>query len=383
MELNDNMVTTFLKLVSSALWAKLLSWNGRTMSHQQFLSLMQLAQEQAVVGLVSQGLMDSGVRLEREDALNLFALQQGIRQRNRVMDEAVVQLCKMMNNHGIRFFVFKGQTIATYYHDSSLRQSGDIDFYVYPDGWDKALSLFRNELGISINDLHSSKDVGFEWNGVLYEMHRQITLFTYPPHSRYWKKTVMPEIMASPYLVNIDGCEIPTLTPTYNALFIFIHIFQHLIADGIGLRQFCDWALLLNNIHNEKLIGNEEGCDDLFEVEILERHLKGLGLRKAYSGLGAILTDYLELSEECFPFAISDTDHRRVTSLWNNMLKMGNFGHNVEYKHSNMMAHGLEHVLRMTKQSRELYHYAPAEAWWHIPNIFKWWGMKIWRMMRR
>ena len=361
----------FLSLVRSSLWGAHQDYCGRLLTHGQFQDMMQLAQEQALVGLMSQGLMDSGVLLERADALNMYAQQQSIRQRNAAMDEAVVALCKALTERGIKMFVFKGQAIGAYYPDPGLRQSGDIDFFVYPEDWGRAVAYFRNERGIVISDLHSSKDVSFAIEGIVYEMHNRITLFSYPPHSCYWERVVMKEIMATPYMVTVAGQQIPTLAPTYNALFIFVHIFQHLIADGIGLRQFCDWAVLLSQL------------GDMVDVSLLERHLEGIGLKKAYHGLGAILTCYLGLPEAQFPMPITKEDRERLAALWENMLERGNFGHNVTYKYRNMLAHGLEHLWRMTKQSREFYYYAPAEAWWHVPNLVMWWPKKIWRMMAK
>lgn len=75
---------------------------------------------------------------------------------------------------------------------------------------------------------------------------------------------------------------------------------------------------MLNANHNANLI----------IVEVLERHLEKLGLRKAYSGLGAIFTDYLGMKEDLFPFEISADDQKRAEMLMTNILEMGNFGHN-------------------------------------------------------
>lgn len=360
-----------LRLVRAALWGTHEPLDGQTMRHDRFEQLTQLAIEQAVMGLVSQGLMDSGIRLEKEDALNLYAVQQQIKHQNKVMDEAVVELYKRMKEEGIRIFVFKGQSVGALYPDHSLRQSGDIDFYCHHEDWQKAVDYFRNRVGLHLNDLNSQKDVCFHWKGVTYEMHNQITMFCYPGHQKYWKKVVMPEILDHPYTVKVNGEDIPTLAPTYNALFIFVHIFQHLIADGIALRQFCDWARVLSTQHDE------------INVEVLERHLKGIGLDKAYRGLGAMLTEYLGLEETLFPFVISEHDRKRLPALWQNMQERGNFGRNVTYKSKNMMAHGLEHLWRMSKQAREFYHYAPAEAWWHIPSMFPWWVEKVKRMVKK
>ncbi len=346
---------------------------SRGLSSGEWEYIYNLSKEQAILGVMLKGIQ----HLPQSQLPPKLLLLQWvgetnlIQQQNEIMDKAVVRLCRVMGEEGIRIFVFKGQTVAALYDDHSLRQSGDIDFYCYSEDWEKAVRYFKEKVGLKLNDLNSQKDVCFTWDGVIYEMHNQITEFNYPIHSRYWKRVVMPEILVHPYSVKVGGADVPTLAPTYNALFIFIHIFQHLIADGIALRQFCDWACVLTVQHDE------------IDVDILQRHLKELGLLKAYFGLGAVLTEILGLDPALFPFEISDNDRERLPALWQNMLERGNFAHNVSYKTKNMFAHGLEHIWRMSKQAREFYHYAPAEAWWHIPHIFSWWPIKIGRILKK
>ena len=43
--------------------------------------------------------------------------------------------------------------------------------------------------------------------------------------------------------------------------------------------------------------------------------------------------------------------------------------------------HGLQHIGRMFCQARKFSNYAPAEAWWKIPNLIRWWITKIGRMI--
>lgn len=366
-----------LSLLRSSLWGTPAELQGQQLSHEQFLELTKLSTEQAVMGLVSQGLMDSGVRLEREDALNLFVLQQHIRRQNKVLDDAVISLCREMSERDIHFFVFKGQPLARNYPDAGLRQSGDIDFFCYPDDWKKAELRFKDELKLPINDLYTEKDIEFRRDGVAYEMHKKLTLFANPKHSRYWEKVVMPEILAHPYWESIDGNDVPTLAPTYNVLYVFIHIFQHLISDGVGLRQFCDWAVLLaQQVKSEELIVNN------YSIDVLEGHLEGIGMKEAFTGLGAILTDYLGLPEEQFPFPISEKEREEAKALLNNIYEMGNFGHNRPYHSKPGVMHGIKHLGRIYQQSRKFSHYAPSEVRWKIPYMFKWWGMKILRILK-
>ncbi len=362
--------TILLDLVRASIWGAHYDLNGKAWSHEQYQAVMGLAKEQAVAGLVAQALMDSGVKLESRDALEVFGLVQQVRQRNKVMDTAVVELCQMMAEAHIRIFVFKGQTIATFYPDSGLRQCGDIDFYCHPDDWEKAIRFFREELGLNIKDTNSEKHVEWQYKGVQYEMHRMLTAFAYPKHQKYWDEVVMTGVKESQSCVGVKGYSVPALPPTINVLYTFVHIFYHLIIEGIGLRQFCDLAMLMN------------GVRDQIDKEELEKSLNGIGLMNAFLGVGALMVDYIGYPESIFPYHISEKWHNEAPKLLSNILERGNFGHNVKYAQSHGVIHGIQHLWEIGKQSAAFYHYAPAEALWRIPDMFKWWGIKLWRMAR-
>ncbi len=360
----------FLKLLCCALRGATCDLKGQTWTHEQYQAVISLAKEQALAGLVSQALIDSGVKLENTDALEVFTLQQKIRNRNTLMDKAVVQLCRKMEQLGVRIFVMKGQTLAVLYPDSGLRQSGDVDFLCYPDDWDKAIGFFRSFKNLDITENTTEKHVSFNIQGVEYELHRKLTAFAAPSHRRYWEEVVMPEVWGAVASVKIEDYAVPTLSPVHNTLYVFVHSFAHLLDEGVGLRQFSDWAKTL-----EVMPRNEK------DIATLERHLEGIGLRKAFSGFGAILTDYLGFPEESFPFEITADDHKRAPELFENMLEMGNFGHNKQFTQHSGVSHGLQHLGRITLQARRFYHYAPAEVWWKIPYMFNWWAGKIWRII--
>lgn len=385
-----------LGLLRGALWDAPQDLKGLAWSHEQYQDVMTLAKEQAVAGVVAQGLMDSGVRLKRGDALEVFGLIQQIRKRNAELDDAVVRFCLMMADARIRIYVMKGQTLAALYPDPGLRQSGDIDFLCHPEDWEKAMRFIESGKWIEekIADTNSEKHVEWERDGVQYEMHRMLTKFAYPKHQRYWDRVVMPEVLASNDSVGIRNQDptllhqteysyaVPILPPTINVLYTLVHIFYHLIIEGIGLRQFCDWAMLLKQqVKGEESLMSNRSCT--FDALLLEKHLEGIGLKKAFTGLGALLTDYMGFPEENFPLEISKEDHQRAPKLLENILERGNFGHNIHYAQSHGVIHGFQHLWEIGKQAHAFHHYAPAEAWWRIPDMFKWWGIRVWRMARK
>lgn len=330
---------------------------------QDWKRLYKVAYEQALVGVLMQGLdrLPEEQRPPMQLLLKWVAFVQKIQIRSGVMDRAVVKLCQDMKARGIRVLLFKGQTLARSYPDATLRHSGDIDFLVHPADEQKALEWLH---GLQVEDLDedtAERHINFQLDKLQYEMHRKMAIPACPKHRRYWERVVMPEIWNTATTVNINGQEVPTLSPVYNMLYVFVHIYQHLMSEGIGFRQFVDWY------HLAATTRFGEG-----EKALLERHLRGLGLYNAFCGIGALLTDCLGLDGAKFPFPISAEAHRQVPVLVKNMLEKGNFGHNQRYRHGGIRK-DLRHVQFIVGQARLFRHYAPLESSWIIPNMTRWW----------
>ena len=352
---------SFLGLLRYALWGTVSEGVAGELSHDDYVSLIELSKQQTVAGLISQALIDNNVKLEEDDAMDVCSLVVSIKRQNQKIDDAVVKLCKMMEEQHIRIMVMKGQTLSIFYPNPKLRQSGDIDFICHPDDIDKAVQFLKKDLGLKLSDAGSDKHARFTMDDVKYEIHRMLTNFAYPPSHRYWENVYMKDVWEHPYTVEVNGYPVPTLAPTCNAVYVFEHILFHLIMDGVGLRQFCDWAVFL---HQHK---------DIINKEQLVKHLEGVRLKKAYSGLGAVLTDYLGLPENSFPLPISEKDHKKAESLFKNLIEWGNFGHNLQYTNSHGPLHGLEHLKRIGSQAWQFKSYAPAELLWRVPYMLKWW----------
>lgn len=101
----------------------------------------------------------------------------------------------------------------------------------------------------------------------------------------------------------------------------------------------------------------------------------------AYPGLRAVLTDYLGLDETKFPFVIGAKEHQEANKLVENILEVGNFGHNKQYVQPHGVIHGLQQFGQVFKQCWKFGHYAPSESWGYLWIKVKWWGKKLRRMM--
>ena len=47
--------------------------------------------------------------------------------------------------------------------------------------------------------------------------------------------------------LNIGGLEVKVFDPTFNALFVMLHSWEHMTTQGANIRQLCDLALLLHH----------------------------------------------------------------------------------------------------------------------------------------
>lgn len=364
----DSKTRIFFELLKAGFGEKEVQLGGTKDSDYE--KVFQLAKEQTITGLFMSSLEKNLLPPPpKELLLQVIGNSLMIHQQNQVLDKAVVELCILLETIHSRFIIVKGQTLAALYGDKGTRQSGDIDFCVHPDDWEKTYQLCRDAFKIKNVDTHSEKHIEWEYGGVLYEMHRILNDFANKKHQQYWDDVIMEEAWQHPWAVTINGFDVPTLAPTYYAIYVFVHLFFHLISEGVGLRQFMDWGVVL-----------EKGDEDI-DRHLLRMHLEGIGLLKAYTGLGAVLTDYLGFPVDRFPFVISKRDHKGAGKLMENILQSGNFGHNIRFLQKHGVLHGLQQMWRRLGQIISFGYYAPEESCGMITKTVCWWGKKLKRMI--
>ena len=132
-----------------------------------------------------------------------------------------------MLDNGIGFFVFKGQTVASYYPTPEMRTSGDVDFYVFKKDWVRAKSLLEKD--VKMTDDHSGQHWEFTKDGIPFEMHYHTAVFASGSRQRYWDELIDSYFDDVLDHVEIDGVGVPTLPPTLNAIYLFVR--KHPIKD--------------------------------------------------------------------------------------------------------------------------------------------------------
>lgn len=358
------MEKKLFEILRSELWGTGLSFSQ--LSHSEFEELMALAGEQTVTGLVGDCLIKNNIKLEREDALSLFAKMKAIEKTNNRVNENLVSFVNFMERKGVDYIIVKGQVVGSLYPNPNARMSGDVDLYFVGDNYEKIKGLVEQRLGKQLSKLSDGKHVEFEVNDVVFELHNKLSQMATRKHQEYWDQMIDHAILEGTDTVTIAGKEIKTLSATYNALYIFVHLFFHMTASGVGLRQLCDMMKSLS-----PTLPHREGVSKI-DKERLEEILKELGYLKAYKAMGAFLVEYLGLPEEEFPFALTEKDRKWVETIKKNILKSGNFGRSRRKMKSIGLLHSIESGWLIITQMFTFYRLAPKEVLFRFSSIGEW-----------
>ena len=299
-------------------------------SEREWYAVFEEAQRQTVAGICLAGidrLMVQGSRLKVAMPFQLkmewIGQSEQIKQQNEKVNGVLKELASLLNENSVRYAVVKGQTIASYYSRlmvqgegltddlGLLRQAGDIDFYVAPEDFERTKQLIKEAWGVTYEEKEGHHHVEFEYKGVTLEQHHKLIKLYDKKKEGYWDKLMHDAFCEQ----EIGGVKVLVLSPTLHSLYIFLHLYHHLLELGVGLRQFCDWAVILHS------------CKEEIDHEAIRRHLKVLGMEKAYKACGAILVEKLGLPADNFTYELNDSDRKYGRKVKDVVDYRGNMGH--------------------------------------------------------
>ena len=261
----------------------------------QWSAILKLAKTQTLTGLVGDVML---TRSEIRESLppSIVAKLQSIPLTyigmHRQMNAALQVLVQTLRQNDIDQFLLKGQGLAKYYPIPELRQCGDIDIYVGEENYEKAYDALV-QIVSSIDDksniwdlMHFHASVG----SVIIEVHHRADKMYSRKKENIYKKYMIAGLSQGCSSIRCGDVDVMTPEDTYNALYIFVHIWRHFSASGVGLRQFCDWACFLHS------------NSDRLDLPYLRGMLQELGLLKPWQVFGCFLVKSLGLPKNEFPF---------------------------------------------------------------------------------
>ena len=320
----------------------------RTLSLAELKGVMRLAKDHTVLGLVANAVMEGRLKItcdmsaDKQKAVMTLMQINVMHQRSYFQfEEAIAEFAALMKKHGLHYVVFKGVAVARHYPVPYTRTMGDVDFYVPASDFNRAVAVIEQELQVNIEKEDIDKHYSFDYQGIRFEMHYQIETFGYGKHQRYFNLMIDECIYKGADNFSITDAksesnreEVSVLPPTEDLIVVFKHWFNHLLVEGVGLRQTTDLAVLLVAYRNR------------IDVARLMKVLDGIGYMKAFRAMLAMMKKYFGENWVDSFCVLNSRDEQYADKLMATIMESGNFGRKAYRNHTTGKQKSMETATR-------------------------------------
>lgn len=220
-----------------------------------------------------------------------------------------VRICEALEGEGILAAVLKGAAAASFFPVPEYRKSGDVDILLCdPEDIERAVSVME-KLGYQKSEVQDAlHQVVFE-NGSGIEVELHIMLAEPFDNSKIneFNEMLLPDIAKHIKKREIMGYRIPVLDDDYQAYELLLHMLQHFLRRGFGLKLLCDWVCYWNDAFS----GAQADTDKTKRYREL---VKEAGLKGFSDIITVVCYYYLGLKEEA-AIAVTDAGRKGMDSL--------------------------------------------------------------------
>lgn len=242
--MTNNIYTYFFDLIKVATENK--NCISGIPTPNEWKEIYTLTKKQTLVGVLFGALdkLPAEQRPPKPLLMQWFAATEAIQESNSLVNADAVKMCETIRKDGLRCVVLKGQGIATYYPEPSLRQCGDIDLWI-EGGSKKVINYLRTQSKVwNIFYTHAEYKAPVSTE---VEVHHHPTYLYNPIYlkriNQYFDE--QDELFEN-YVELPDGSgKIYVPTVEFNRYYVLQHIYRHYFGEGIGLRQLLDYYYVL------------------------------------------------------------------------------------------------------------------------------------------
>ena len=348
----------FFELVQVALGVR--ERLSRNPSDEEWSELFDLAQKHAIAAFLFETLerlSKHGQRPSMDVLMEWLALSEETTGQNRMVNKTVVKLIDSLTKDGIHCSILKGQGNALMYPNPLSRQPGDIDIWVmcHTDNTETTDIISPADIiryvkmkNPQAHAMYHHIDYGLV-DGVEVEVHYRPSFMFNPRHNRRlqrWFAEHAEEQFQNEVELPEGTGTVSVPTAAFNVVFQLSHVYNHLLHEGVGLRQIIDFFYVLRSLKG--------GRADTTDYSALLRYL---GLDTFAGAMMWVLHDVLGLPNE---YLIAPRDERRGRALLAEIMRGGNFG---MYDSDNIKADSrLKKGLQRFKRDLRMMRYFPSEC---------------------
>ena len=216
-------------------------------------SIVDLADENSVTGLLYEILKDYD-KIPQEVIKDIGHNTTRLCKRNyRYLVESV-HINRLFRKADIPFGILKGLAAAEYYPIPDVRKSADLDILLTePNDVKKALKLLEKlSYEVEEEQLANHHVKLRNKDKYLLELHTMLAEpFDNKKTNKFLEK-LLPDCKKHIVTKSIMGVELPVLEDGYLAYELLMHMLQHFLRAGFGVKMLCDWVVFWNRGTDEK-----------------------------------------------------------------------------------------------------------------------------------
>lgn len=235
MKVMDDNQRVLLTLIENALWLK-----SAKVSAADWEKVEKMAKEQGVLWMLYLGAKKISNQIPLECLRSWRAIMHSAVVFNEQINIVQNELLDWLFQEQIPAVILKGMSCSRYYPYPEARSLGDIDILINKENY-RAVDYYLRQRGYSPSKTEHDFHVGYYGKETVIEVHFAGTSL---PKSSCSQRIIeeMNRFIEERQDVIVNDMRFPVLSDTHQALMLLLHKERHMLEDGIGLRQLCDWC---------------------------------------------------------------------------------------------------------------------------------------------
>lgn len=217
---------------------------------------------------------------------------------------ATRMLINLLAQEGIKTCALKGIATAAEYEVPELRKSGDVDILLAdPKQIEKAVELMTKIGFVKDEKQWTLHHVVMTKGKIIVEIHTMLAEPFDNKEINAYMESRMKGISEHFVSDEVFGISFVKLEDSYQAYELLLHMVQHFLNSGFGIKLLCDWVRFWNREHDEKTKNEylemvKESGLKTFSNMVTRACIKYLGLSREYVSWMNIYDDKLSREVE-------------------------------------------------------------------------------------
>ena len=283
---------------------------------EEWKRLLALADCHEILPLIEDGLEQDNIPEEQRRIIQLKTaktVHKGIQ-----LQVLNSRLTALLEKAGIIAVTMKGSAVARFYPVPEYRKTTDLDLFIASaNDVGKAVRILGDNGFAPSGKWHANHHIVLvSGKNEVVELHTTWAEAFKEKHLNQYLERCQKESVQHVHLVEWQGLQMYAYETAWQGFYLLIHMLQHFVGSGFGLRNLCDWVVLWENCDEEKARRDfwEMACES--------------GTAEFAKAITAICVRYLGLNPKKSPVPAEHPAEQDVTDeLLRDILDAGEFGY--------------------------------------------------------